>query len=103
MKSKIRQTESALGMTTVYNFQSNLSFRTTLQNSVGAIAFIALLGLANALANNAGDYAAPTQEEIDADIEAQRVDLCDADGWPDDENSQLAFRRACHTELQRRY
>ncbi|MEM4986295.1 hypothetical protein V8G57_02730 [Collimonas sp. H4R21] len=65
------------------------------------VAFVALLGLANALATNAGDYAAPTQEEIDADIEAQRVDLCDADGWPDDENSRLAFRRACHTELKR--
>lgn len=72
-----------------------------LQDILSAVAFIALLGLANALASNAGDYAAPTQEEIDADIEAQRVDLCDADGWPDDENSRLAFRRACHTELQR--
>lgn len=76
---------------------------THIKDTFGAIAFVALLGLANALASNAGDYAAPTQEEIDADIEAQRVDLCNADGWPDDESSRLAFRRACHTELQRGY
>ncbi|MFJ2989922.1 hypothetical protein ACIPF8_18815 [Collimonas sp. NPDC087041] len=74
-----------------------------LQDILGAFAFITMLGLANSMASNAGNYAAPTQEEIDADIEAQRVDLCDADGWPDDENSRLAFRRACHTELQRSY
>jgi hypothetical protein len=74
-----------------------------LKDTFGAVAFIALLGLANALANNAGDYAAPTQAEIDTDIEAQRVDLCNVDGWPNDENSKLAFRRACHTELQRSY
>lgn len=72
---------------------------TPLKNLLSALVFIALLGLANALATNAGDYAAPTQEEIEADIEQQRINLCDADGWPDDENSKLAFQRACKSEI----
>lgn len=84
-----------------YGVNQGGGFGGALKNTLGAVAFVTVLGLANALATNAGDYAAPTHDEIDADIEAQRIDLCDADGWPNDENSKLAFRRACHTELQR--
>ena len=80
-------------------FNQGWELKEALKNTFGAIAFIALIGIANALANNAGDYATPTQEEIYDDIEAQRIDLCDSDGWPDDENSKLAFQRACKSEL----
>jgi hypothetical protein len=72
-----------------------------LQNTIGALTFVALLGLANALASNAGEYAAPTAEEIESDLQTQRIDLCNADGWPDDDNSKLAYERACHGELHR--
>ena len=83
--------------------KTNIAHTQHLKDVFCTVAFVACLGLANALASNAGDYAAPTQEEIDADIEAQRIDLCNADGWPDDENSKLAFRRACHSELKRNH
>ncbi|MFJ2989988.1 hypothetical protein ACIPF8_19145 [Collimonas sp. NPDC087041] len=72
----------------------------TLRDILGAIAFIATIGVGYALADNAGEYAAPTPEEIEADIQTQRADLCNADGWPDDDSSRLAFKRACHAELR---
>lgn len=73
---------------------------TTLHNILGALAVVALLGLANALATDAGEYAAPTPAEIEADIQEQRTYLCNAAGWPAD--SKLAYERACHTELHRK-
>jgi len=73
------------------------------RNALGALAFIAAYGIANAIATNSGEYAAPTEEEIEADVQAQRADLCSADGWPDDDQSKLAFQRACRSELGRKH
>jgi hypothetical protein len=69
---------------------------------LGAVAVVAAIGAGYAFADNAGEYAAPTAEEIEADIQTQRADLCSADGWPDDEQSKLAFQRACQSELSRK-
>ncbi|AMO94535.1 hypothetical protein CFter6_1838 [Collimonas fungivorans] len=51
------------------------------------------------MATNAGEYATPTAEEIEADIQTQRADLCNADSWPDEGQSKLAFERAYQSEL----
>ncbi|SFD03516.1 hypothetical protein [Collimonas sp. OK412] len=66
--------------------------RATLTTWSLAGCFFLLVLSAYAISNDADSYAAPTLK-----------DLCEAQGWPDDENSKLAFRRACHTELQRSY
>lgn len=62
-----------------------------------ALAIIAGIGFANAVCTNAGEYAAPTAEEID--VQRQMAHLCQADGWPED--SKIAFERACKGELRR--
>ena len=56
--------------------------------------------IANALANDSGDYVTPTAEEIEADIQTQRANLCDADGWPDDAEIKQTFKRACSGNLR---
>lgn len=101
MKRKLRpQLMSSQSQRSNTRCSSNPSMK-HLKDIIGATAFVALLGLANALASNAGEYAAPTTEEIESDIQTQRIDLCNADGWPDDDNSKLAYERACRGELHR--
>ncbi|HWW99632.1 hypothetical protein [Collimonas sp.] len=64
--------------------------RATLAAWLLASCFFLLVFSAYAICNDDDSYAAPTLR-----------DLCEAHGWPDDENSKMAFRRACQTELKR--
>jgi len=68
-------------------------------NTLQAIGFIALIGVAGAVGTNAGDYAAPTQADLDRDTNTQLANLCNADGWPED--ASVAYKRACQRELRR--
>ena len=70
-----------------------------IRDALGAAAFVAALAAGCAFADNAGEYAAPTPAEIEADIQTQRANLCNADGWPDDADSKLDFQRACRRDL----
>jgi len=72
-----------------------------LKDFLGVIALFVFIFGAQAIATDAGEYAAPAPAEIEADIQTQRVDLCNVHGWPKDELSQQAFHRACSTELTR--
>ncbi|WP_211441448.1 hypothetical protein [Collimonas humicola] len=63
--------------------------RATLSSWLLAVCFFLLVFSAYAICTDTDSYAAPTLK-----------DLCEAHGWPDDENSKLAFRRACHAELK---
>jgi hypothetical protein len=73
--------------------------RNTFRNFLGALAMIALIGVAGAVGTNAGDYAAPTQADLDRDTKTQLANLCNADGWPED--AADAYKRACQRELRR--
>ncbi len=73
-----------------------------LRDLLGAVAAVAAIGAGYAFADNAGEYAAPTVAEIEADIQTQRADLCGADGWPEDADSKLAFERACRSDFAHR-
>lgn len=64
--------------------------RATLAAWLLASSFFLLVFSAYAICNDDGSYAAPTLK-----------DLCQAQGWPDDENSKRAFHRACRRELER--
>jgi hypothetical protein len=70
-----------------------------LRDILGAVVVVATIGAGYVLADNAGEYVAPTTAEIEADIQIQRTNLCGADGWPDDADSKLAFQRACRGDL----
>ncbi len=73
-----------------------------LKNTFCAAAVIALIGFANAMCTNVGEYAAPTPSEVENDIQTQRTQLCNAEGWPDDADAKLAYERACKGELRRK-
>lgn len=62
--------------------------RATLTTCSLSARFVLLVLSAYAISNDADSYAAPTLK-----------DLCEAQGWPDNENNKLAFR-ACHAELK---
>lgn len=72
----------------------------SLRDCLGALALIALIGFANAMCEDAGDYAAPTKADIERDIQTQRAQLCAAEGWPAD--AKIAYERACKGELLRK-
>ncbi|WP_211460498.1 hypothetical protein [Collimonas silvisoli] len=69
-----------------------------LKDIFGALTVIALLGLANALATSATEYAAPTVTETEADIPVQQIKLCDADIQPSD--GKLMFESTCRNGLK---
>ena len=49
-----------------------------------------------ALADDAGDYAAPIGESTDTQV----LRICDASGWPD--NARAAYEMACKKEFDQR-
>lgn len=73
--------------------------KTHINNTLGALAFIVFLLVAYELGNDAGEYVAPIRKDAQVHIEMQRSDLCNAEGWPNTNESRIAFERACRDEI----
>ncbi|KAF3997504.1 hypothetical protein [Glaciimonas immobilis] len=60
------------------------------------VLLIAAVAAGYALADDAGDYAAPVSESTDTQV----ARICDATGWPD--NARAAYEMACKKEFKER-
>lgn len=65
-----------------------------------ALAVVLVIGVAQAACTDAGDYAAPTNADIERDIQTQRAHLCEVHSWARD--NKIAYENACKGDLKRR-